>query len=63
LYLKRGCNKNTGRTYLSIVRKFRDSQTGAAKDEVITKIGYLDEFENDYPDPIAHFKDAAIMKI
>ena len=59
MYLKKGYNKNTGRTYLSIVEKYRDPQTGKPTDRVVENIGYLDEFENDYPDPLAHFREAA----
>lgn len=59
MYLKRGYNKKTGRTFLSIAEKYRDPETGVPKDRVVDKIGYLDEYEKDYPDPIAHFREVA----
>ena len=59
MYLKRGFNKDTGRTYLSIAQKYRDPETGKSKDRAVEKIGYLDEFKDKYKDPIAHFKEVA----
>ena len=45
-----------GRTYLSVVQGYREKGTGKSKSKVIESIGYLDELEKDYTDPIAHFK-------
>jgi transposase len=57
--LKQSPNKKTGRTYLSIVRGYRDKETGKVRAETIESLGYLDELEKLYEDPIAHFKEAA----
>ena len=58
MYLRQTPNKKTGRIYLSIVHGYRDSD-GKVKQKTIQKIGYLDEFEKDFDDPIAHFKKVA----
>lgn len=42
------------RKYLSIVHGYRDKD-GKVKKKTIKSIGYLDELEKDYADPIAHF--------
>jgi len=44
----------SGRTYLSITHRYREG--GRQKTKTIQSLGYVDELENDYPDPIAHFK-------
>jgi transposase len=43
-----------GRVWLSIVRKYR--KDGISKTKTIEKIGWLDELEGVYENPIAHFK-------
>lgn len=48
--------KNTGRTYLSIVEGYRDKETRKSKSRTIQSLGYLDELVEDYPDPIKHFE-------
>ena len=58
MYLRQTPNKKTGRIYLSIVHGYRDSD-GKVKQKTIQKIGYLDEFEKDFDDPIAYFKKVA----
>lgn len=58
MYLRQTPNKKTGRTYLSIVHGYRDNN-GKVKQKTIQKIGYLDELEKDYDDPITHFKEVA----
>ena len=58
MYLRKAKNKNTGRTYLSIVKSYRDS-TGKPVAKVIESIGYADDFEHLYDDPIAHFEEVA----
>lgn len=57
--LKLSPNRKTGRTYLSIVRGYRDKETGKARATTIKSLGYLDELEKLYPDPIAHFREVA----
>ena len=52
-------NKKTGRTYLSIAQKYRDPIKKTSTDRTILSLGYLDELEKEYNDPIAHFKEVA----
>jgi len=56
MYLKVMTNKKTKRTYLSIVQGYRDKEKGYSTNRTIQSIGYLDELEKDFDDPIAHFK-------
>lgn len=51
--------RKTGRTYLSIVKNYRDIKTGISKTATIKSLGYLDVLEKEYDDPIAHFKEVA----
>ncbi len=46
-----------GRVYLQIVDGIYDKKTKNTKHKVYKKLGYLDELEKDYKDPIAYFKD------
>lgn len=55
VYLKKTKQK-TGRIYLSIVDTYRDKEKGYARTVTVEKVGYLDELEKDYDDPIAYFK-------
>ena len=54
LYLRVG--KSNGRAYLSIVHGYRDKDTRKARSKVIKSLGYLDDLNELYQDPIAHFK-------
>lgn len=56
MFLKVAKFKN-GRSFLSIVEGYREN--GKVKQRVIKKIGFLDELEKNYEDPIQHFKDLA----
>ena len=56
--LKQSPRKN-GRVYLSIEKAFRDKATGKPRAKTINSLGYLDELEKEYDDPIAHFKEVA----
>jgi transposase len=58
MYLKKSTSKTTGRTYLSIAHGYRN-ENGKPTSKTITKIGYLDELEKEYDDPIAHFTAVA----
>jgi transposase len=58
MYLRKTPEIKTGRTYLSIVHGYRDGK-GKPKQRTIKKIGYLDEFENKFEDPITHFTAVA----
>ena len=60
MYLKKSFNKHTGRTYLSIAHGYWDKKRGHTRTKTIEKIGYLDELEKEYADPIAHF--TAVVK-
>jgi len=51
-------SKKTGRTYLQIVHGYRDQQ-GKSKSKVIKSLGYLDDLEKKYNDPIAYFTNVA----
>ena len=55
MYLKQARNKKTGRTYLSIVHGYWDSEAKQSRTKTIQKIGYLDEVATQYADPVAHF--------
>lgn len=59
MYLKRMHNKKTGRTYLSIAQKYRDPIKKTSSDRTVESLGYLDELERIYDDPITHFKEVA----
>ena len=55
MFLRKTTNKMTGRTYLSIVHSYRDKNTRSTRAVVIKSLGYLDELEKQYDDPIAFF--------
>lgn len=57
MFLKKANNKKTGRTYLSIVHGYRDKTTKKTKLKTIESLGYLDELEKTYADPIAFFQE------
>jgi len=59
MYLKKTFRKNSGRTYLVIAQKYRNPKTNISTDRTVKSLGYLDELEKDYDDPIAHFRDIA----
>lgn len=56
--LKQSRQKN-GRVYLSIEKGYRDKATGKPRSKTIKSLGYLDELEKEYEDPVAHFKEVA----
>ena len=56
MHLRKSYNKKTGRTYLSIVHSYRDKVTKKPKAKTIESLGYLDELEKEYDDPIAYFE-------
>lgn len=58
MFLRKNYNKKTGRTYLQIVHGYRDKD-GKSKSKIIKSIGYLDDLERIYDDPIAHFEKIA----
>ena len=56
MHLKKTKQKN-GRVYLSIVEGYYDPVKKYSRANTIKKIGYLDDLEKEYPDPIAHFTE------
>jgi len=59
IYLKKTYRKKSGRTYLVIAQKYRNPATNIATDRTIKSLGYLDELEKEYDNPIAYFKEVA----
>src|SRR5699024_940589 len=49
----------TGRVYLSIVHGYRDKETRKSRTKTIESLGYLDELEEEYEDPVTFFKQKA----
>ena len=52
---------SNGKVYLSLVQGYRD-KNGKVKQKTIEKIGYLEDLEKKYKDPISHFKQLAKEK-
>jgi hypothetical protein len=52
-------SNNRGRKYLSIVRGYWDPKSKTVKHKSVKSLGYLDELEKQYPDPVTHFKQVA----
>ncbi len=61
MYLKVTRQKN-GRVNLSFVHGFRDPKTKKVKQKVVENLGYVDEYEHVYEDPIAHFREVAKLR-
>ncbi len=59
MYLKKSYRKESGRTYLVIAQKYRDPVKKVSTDRTIKSIGYLDELQKKYDDPIAYFTEVA----
>jgi len=55
MYLKKSISN--GKVYLSFVQGYR--QDGKVKQKTIEKLGYLEDLEKIYDDPISHFKAVA----
>jgi transposase len=58
MFLRKNYSKKTGRTHLSIVQGYRDKD-GKTRHKTVQKVGYVDELEKEYDDPIAHFTAVA----
>ena len=54
MYLKQ--NKVNGRVHLLIAHGYKDKETKKTRTKTIKTIGYLDELEKEFNDPISHFK-------
>ncbi|MCL5982756.1 MAG: transposase, partial [Firmicutes bacterium] len=59
MYLKQSYRKKSGRIYLVIAQKYRNPKTNISTDRTVKSLGYLDELEKKYDDPVAHFKEVA----
>ncbi len=59
MYLKKTYRKDSGRTYLVIAQKYRNPKTNVSTDRTVKSLGYLDDLEKKYDDPIAHFQEVA----
>lgn len=55
MYLKK--SMSNGKPYLSFVQGYR--QDGKVKQKTIEKLGYLEDLEKEYSDPIVHFRQVA----
>ena len=56
MYLKKS-KRSSGRVYLSIADGYFDKERGHTRTATIKSLGYLDELEKIYDDPIAHFTE------
>ena len=50
-------NKKRNKTQLSFVQGYR--KDGKVKHKVIKNLGYLEDYLNEYEDPVAHFQQIA----
>jgi len=57
VYLKQ--NKVGGRIHMIIAHGYKDKETKKTRTKTIKTIGYVDEYLDQYPDPVAHFKEIA----
>ena len=55
MFLRKVKNRKTGRIYLSIAQSYRDKNSPHPKTTTIESLGYLDELEKVYDDPIDYF--------
>jgi len=54
MYLKHGTLN--GKKFLSIAHNYRDPKTKKVRAKIVKTLGYFDELEKQYLDPVAHFK-------
>jgi hypothetical protein len=59
MFLRQLKNKKTDRIYLSIVHGYRDKVSQKSRTKTIESLGYLDELEKQYDDPVAFFEEKA----
>ena len=57
MYLKKSFNKKRNKTQLSFVQGYR--KDGKVKHKVIKNLGYLEDYLDEYDDPVAHFQQIA----
>ena len=60
MYLRKNIGAK-GKIYLSIVQGYRDEK-GISRQKLIENLGYLEDLQKEYDDPIAHFKEVAKQK-
>ena len=60
MYLQKGISN--GKVYLSIVHGYRDPVTKKVRRKTIRSLGYLEDLEKQYADPIKHF-EAVVAKM
>ena len=58
MFVKKGPPTKDGRIVLYFAEGFRDSN-GKPRSRVVERIGYLNELEKTYSNPLAHFKEQA----
>lgn len=58
MFLKKDKRPN-GRVYLSIVEGYRDPTTGKPRQRKVESLGFLDDLEKEFDDPIHHFTELA----
>jgi transposase len=58
MFLKQVPNKKTNRIFLSISRGYRNNQ-GKTRTVTVQSLGYLDELQKQYDDPVSYFKKVA----
>ena len=56
MFVRKNKCKN-GRILLTLARSYREN--GKVKQKHVEVLGYLDELEKIYPDPMAHFREIA----
>jgi transposase len=56
MYLRKSTNKKTGRTYLSVAEGYWDKNKGYTRTFTVKPLGFIDELQSEFPDPISHFK-------
>ncbi len=59
MYVKKIFEKRTGRTFLTIVEEYRDPKTKKSKQRTIKSLGYVDDLEEEFDDPVAHYRKLA----
>jgi transposase len=57
--LRQTTSKQNDRVYLSIVKGYRDKDTGKVRSKTVQSLGYLDELQKQYEDPVTHFQELA----
>ena len=58
MFLRKNFSHKTGRTHLAIVQGYRDAN-GKNRHKTVKTLGYLDELQKQFSDPISHFTEIA----